>query len=536
MTDTLTPDELLRVIATPSRIGVHIGGKEWGAPWVAYPWIELAERRIVEAVMDPDERFVMLNAPPQTGKTTYSGELLPFWLLGMFPHKRIILITYSDDYSRTKGLAVRNLVERYGQEMFGIEVDKNASAAGDFQLAGTRGGLLCVGIGSQITGRPGDIIVIDDVIKNMQEAGSAATKNLHEREYDGTIRTRLQPGGTIIITATRWADDDLSGRLQERQRQPGYDGDRYEVLSFDAICDTPEDFDGEPEDYVDPIGRKVGDPLPCRFDRPGRDRCDHHFYRVRRSVDPFTFSCLYQQRPTVPEGGMFPPAKWAYWSKLPPLVRKVRVWDLAATEDGGDWTVGLLAGVDSKGDIYAIDRVRERLSAAGVEELVERTAKRDGFETRIVIEQERAGAGKALVSRYERLLRGYMVSGRKAEGSKEVRARPYSAMQQKGRFLLPQGAPWLTEWIDEHKRMMGDGRRPRHDDQIDVGSYAALELLGVEAATFFDPYGMNLSGESQMADLVEHERGSARQVSGLPVGDAVPVGRRMPWSQQHHFD
>jgi predicted phage terminase large subunit-like protein len=467
------------------------------------------ERVILDAIMDPNDRFVAVNAPPQCGKTSYSGELLPFWLLGMFPQKRIILITYSDDYSITKGRAVRALVDQFGMELFGIRIDRTASSAADWQIDGSRGGLLSVGIGSQITGRPGDIIIIDDVIKNMQEAGSAAVKNLHEREYDGTISTRLQPGGTIIITATRFAEDDLTGRLKARQETPGYEGDRFEFLEYQAICEPPDSYDGDPADYRDRLGRKPGEPLKCRFDRPGEAPEDHHFYRVRRrGMDPFTFSCLYQQRPTMPEGGMFPPSKWRFYNEPPVFVEKVRVWDLAASEDSGDWTVGLLAGAAENGDIYAIDVLRFRRNAGDVEHAVMEAAKSDGYGVKILIEQERAGSGKALVSAYQRRLRGWIVEPAKAEGSKEVRARPYSAMVQSGRWWLPSGAAWVDEWIDEHKKMMGDGRRPRHDDQIDVGAYATLALLGVEASEAFDPYGMNLSGEAQMFSLLEQAQSS----------------------------
>lgn len=114
-------------------------------------------------------------------------------------------------------------------------------------------------------------------------------------------------------------------------------------------------------------------------------------------------------------------------------------------------------------------------------------AARDGYGVKIIIEQEKAGAGKTVVENYQRLLSGYTVEPGKVDGSKEERATPYSALQQRRRVRLPEGAEWLEEWKKEHRAMIGDGRRGRHDDQIDAAAFGVRELLAYGGSDIYIP-------------------------------------------------
>lgn len=168
---------------------------------------------------------------------------------------------------------------------------------------------------------------------------------------------------------------------------------------------------------------------------------------------------------------------------------EVRVWDLAATEGGGDWTAS--AKVGRSGDnFYILDLLRVRLSAGDVQDLVKQVTAADGTAVKVKIEEEKGGAGKSLILAFQRLLVGHVVEAAKAEGSKEQRATPYSAEQNKRRVFLPRKdkATWdVKGFIEEHRKMMGDGRRPRHDDQIDVTAYAILDLLGNPGVAIWAP-------------------------------------------------
>lgn len=513
---SITAEELAARIATPSRLGMHIGKQVTGFDFYLYRWLSYVESQILDAISDPAKRYLIVNVPPRAGKTTYSGMFLPAWFLGMFPAKRVMFVSYSDDYSVRYGRIVRSILDKFGRELFDVGIDKSAQSASDWQMDGTIGGMLSTGVGGQLTGFGGDLIIVDDIIKNIQEARSQATKRMHEQWFDSTLMTRLEPGATVIITATRWAEDDISGVLIERMKNPDYHGPRWEVIDLPALAE-PENMvamdEIELEAWRDVIGRRVGESLnPERYN-------EEDYAAIREGgLDAFLWSCLYQQRPTSPEGGMFPIKMWRHWNdaNLPHMVKMVRVWDLATTEGGGDWTVGTKMGRADNGDLYVVDRVRVQYGTAAVEELVKNTAQQDGFNVPVFIEQEKAGAGKALVEHYQRLLGGFQVQPAKIEGSKEVRATPYSAMQQAGRVWLPATAGWLGDWKKEHQAMLGNGVRPRHDDQIDTASYATIQLLGAGQVSMWVPglSGQWLPQERQMDAFLGHSFQAGSSVSG----------------------
>lgn len=525
-----TSADHLRHIATPSRLAMAIGKQVTGFDFVLFKWLAYVERRILEAVMDPRERFIIINVPPRSGKTNYSGVFLPAWFLGMFPDKRVMFITYSDDFSVKYGRAVRTILDRFGKDYFDVGVDKSAQAASDWQMANSFGGMLSTGVGGVLTGYGGDLIVIDDVLKNRQEAASQTIKKMHVEWYDSTVRSRLHPGGTILLTATRWAEDDLSGTLQERMAEEGYEGDQWEVIAFPALAEPDdEEFVENEDEWTDVLGRHMGEALiPERYSR-------EQLLPIKAN-DVFNFSCLYQQKPTLPEGGMFPRGRWMYWNPatVPPLRRVVRAWDLATIEGGGDWTTGVKMGRATNGDLIVLERERFRRSTSEVEKAVKAAAARDGYGVTIVIEQEKAGAGKTVVEHYQRELAGYVVKAGKIEGTKEQRATPYSSMQQMGRVWLPAGISWKEEWIKEHQAMMGDGRRPRHDDQIDTAAWAALELMGQGTVEMYVPGEdrMQLTQEAAVERFTGESILSQNEVTvWSPEGDLVQGGFLPAWLQ-----
>lgn len=507
--------ELAAKIALPSRLGEAISEEMWAETYLVDPWVLEVEAAIIEAVMnpDPDDRqFIRVHLPPQVGKTRFMT-LLAFWLLGMMPETRIIFVTYSDEYSAMRGREIRNMIDAFGW-MFGIEIDPNTKGASDFQLKGHRGGVLAVGIGSQITGRSGDVIIIDDLLKNAQEAASKATKDMHEQEYDRTLYPRLQPGGTMILTNTRWSEDDLAGRLETRENAEGYEGDRFDVLKFPAIAEPSveeaDEFtsDEEREAWTDVIGRRHGEPLKCRYYRAG-EWAKSIFYRIRATMihtNPLGWAATYQQNASSLEGSMFPPKKWKRYhtADLPDLYSIWRVWDLAASEGSGDFTVGTKIGRGSDGFMYVIDIIRQRLSPDAVLELVKATATLDGPTVGIAIEEERAGAGKTVTAFYKKALPNSRVEGVRAEGQKEVRATPASTLQQGGSLLIPYDdeADWdVKGYVDECKQMMGDGRKPRYDDRIDTTAYG-VNLLMVSAPVEVLETSTLLDAEDKMFALL----------------------------------
>lgn len=336
--------------------------------------------------------------------------------------------------------------------------------------------------------------IIGDVIKNMEEAGSKATKDHHWEEWEGSIETRAQPGSTYLLAATRFADDDLSGRFEAQAREPDNEVIEWESYIFPAIAEPRFDEDGDDPEWRDIIGRRRGEPLQTRFSKPGDELEENwessYFYKLRQRKSPFAWSAIYQQEPTSPTGGMFPTEAWAWYDpdNIPPLMGVRRSWDLAASEGEGDWTVGTKIGKTFDGDFLVLDVLRERRSGGAVKAWVEAVAAVDGVACPLIIERERSGAGKTVLEFYALALPMFQVRPGVPDGSKEDRARPASLLQQSMRLKLPRRADgtspeWVAGYIDELRKMMGDGRKGRHDDQIDTTAYAVNDMLD-ESVTY----------------------------------------------------
>jgi len=188
----------------------------------------------------------------------------------------------------------------------------------------------------------------------------------------------------VIIVATRWHTDDLIGRVTQRM-------DDWEVISLPAIALEN-----------DPLGRRPGEPLfPERYDLKRLEE-------IRRArAGTYLWEAMYQQQPFDDAMAFTNPDWFPIIERLPMAeearLHKARVWDLAATSAGGDWTVGGLLGKDEPSSgCYILNIKRRQLSPAEVEKLVRQTAEADGRETDVVIEQEPGSSGKALVEHYQR--------------------------------------------------------------------------------------------------------------------------------------
>lgn len=499
--------ELLETIATPSRLGVALGQELWGQPWKPFPFLLEIEENIVDACMREDTQdWFMVNCPNQVGKTSWAGVLLAFWYIGMFPDKQVIFISYSDGYSMDYGRIVRDLFKRHGQRLFGLTVDPQNDSASDWKLAGhPSGGMLSVGIGGMITGRQGHLVIIDDVLRTMQDAASVAMKDTHWKEWEGPIYGRRQPGSVYVVTMTRLAEDDLCGRLKKHSKNSAR-GIRWTELSYPGLCEPPEEYDGKPEDYRDSLGRKIGEPLETRFTTP-KDTIDDNWWTQARDQlnNQPLFDCMVQQNPRRDESGMFPKNKWMMKprSEFPALYVMARGWDLASTKGAGDYTTGALVGKDVDGDIYILGRVREQMGPDEGLAQLKAQASVDTNVIPIVIEEEKSGAGKNLVAFYQRekALEGYTIVPSPVAGTKEQRATAYSILQKSGHVYLPsdpEDEEWVENWMKEHAGMMGDGRRPTHDDQIDAAAHAVNFLLTFEVAEIRDPNDHDNSMEQIM--------------------------------------
>lgn len=394
---------------------------------------------------------MMLFMPPRHSKSMTVAETFPSYFIGRNPRRRVIAVSYSGALAYRFGRANRSKLYEFGEQIFDIRLSKDKTSMTNWEVAGTSGGMLSIGVGGSITGHGADLMIIDDPIKNRKEAESIAYRERLWGEWQSTLLTRLQPGGAVILVVTRWHEDDLPGRILEEE------GSDWEVIRMPAMA----------EDENDPLGRRPGEALwPEEFDEAWAEE-------MKREVGEYTWASLYQQRPAPPEGGMFSRGWFETIDIAPQDLRMVRYWDLAASEAAGSsYTVGLLLGKDKDSNFYVLDVQRIQGTPAKVEELVKRTAERDGKEIKIVMEQEPGSSGVNTIKYYNRMLAGYPFFGRKETGSKEVRALPVSAQAQAGHIRLVK-APWNRAFLNELEVFPYGA----NDDQVDALSGAFNEIV-----------------------------------------------------------
>ena len=397
--------------------------------------------------------------PPRHGKSDHNSHWLPTWFLSWWPTRRVILASHTEELAAEFGRQTRDTVEEH-QDSLGIRVSHDRKSAHLWSLT-TGGGMLCSGIGGKITGWGGDLMLLDDPIKNAKEAASDSFREHCWRWWTSTFRTRFEPGATVVITLTRWHEDDVAGRIIEHADPE--DIDQYEVINFPAIA----------EDH-DVLGRRPGDPLwPWRF--PLKT-----LRAIERDVGPYDWAAMFQQRPAPLEGGMFSMAKLrgAVVDEAPAeaLETVVRYWDRAATrKKTAARTAGVKAGFH-EGILYVLDVALCQEEPKEVEELMKGTAKEDGRDVEVWIEQEPGSSGKTVFDHFAReVLPRYSVRSDRPTGDKATRAKPLSAKVAAGNIRLLKG-PWNRAFIEE-LAMYPNGR---FKDQVDAAA-GALDKLTAEA-------------------------------------------------------
>lgn len=309
--------------------------------YVRTPALELLARRLAETAATRDGRLVVSIAP-QEGKTSLARWLCA-WLLADNPDRRIVFASYAAGLARSTGRMVRGYVQTYGEEL-GLAVAQDHADASDWQLAGHRGGMVTVGVGGSLTGKPADCLFVDDPLRNQQDADSETVRsNLHDW-WSSVARTRLAPGAPVIVVQTRWVEDDLAGRR---------------IAEGWPLVNIPALADGQTEDA---LGRPPGTWLES-----ARGRTVADWETTRRDVGERTFAALYQGRPAPLEGGIFKSAWFDTWrlaeppvDALPPTV----VVDPADNPGDGDEAGILVVTTDRAGKVYILDDLSAPMTVA----------------------------------------------------------------------------------------------------------------------------------------------------------------------------
>lgn len=438
---------------------------------VQTPALDLIDQALVEMANTPDGRFICSLAP-QEGKSTRVAKDYPTWVLTEAPDTRIVTASYAQSLANRNGLALRRNITDHPE--LGLRIAPDNGAKHEWELAGHRGGVLSVGIGAGLTGRPADLLIIDDPIKDRREADSELIRQRVWDWWTDAASTRLAPGAPVVLILTRWHEDDLAGRLLAAP-----DGHLWKVINIPAQADH-DPAKGE----TDLLGREPGE-----FMQSARGRTPAQWEAIKTRAGSRTWNALYQGRPSPAEGGAF---KRHWWDGVAGerrytdpqwIVRAdgahialnmdeiILSWDMAFKDTAhSDYVVGQVwsrRGVDA----YLLDQVCDRMDFVTTCQRFRELAAKWPQATLKIVEDK--ANGTAVINSLRRIVPGIVPE--EPHGSKEARAAAVSPLVEAGNVHLPtpELAPWVGGLIEEAAAFPNGA----HDDQVDAMSQALNRLV-----------------------------------------------------------
>ena len=417
-------------------------------------------REHLDRVTAGEIRRLIITIPPQYGKSSLATIRYPVWRIIRDPRLPVILGSYNEDKAAEFATKARKVAA--GWVSFSPDVNRAAewqtTAGGGIVSVGPTGG----------TGRAARLFIVDDPFKDPQAAESFATREQVWRWYSQVVNTRRPEA--IVLIATRWHEDDLTGRLLKLNEHPDLpSAEKFVHIHLRAVATES-----------DPLGRAPGEPLCAEVQTAEQ-------LRAWSIIDPFGFATMGQGDTAPREGSAFELAKLLEVpaSEVPEGLAKIRAWDLATSRSpDADETVGiLLAGPSRDGIRYVLDAVAGRWEPAERNARILETARADGYDVQIWGPEDPLHGHETALA-FVRMLEGFQVATSpvlKREGearphSKMMRAEGWRSAVNGGLVRLVSGAPWIGMFLDQHRRF------PRgHNDYVDAAALAYTASLSARA-------------------------------------------------------
>lgn len=400
---------------------------------------------------------LIIAMPPRHGKTLTTSRLYPIWHLGRNPRHRVMLVSYGQGLANKNSRAARNLMRGKPYEAIfpRTRLADDAKSVMEWNIEGTNGegGADALGIGGGATGKGAHLLLLDDPLKSREQAESQTYRDKIWDAYTDDLYTRLEPGGAVIVMATRWHQDDLTGRLLKR------DEGQWTQLILPAIAREG-----------DALGRMPGDALwPERYDVEA-------LADIKRTQGEYSYSALYDQEPRPSEGGILKRAWFEPRVRVAPeAVRAVRYWDLAmSSKASADYTVGLRMEMSRDGTHTITDIARAQVELHDLPRFITDVMLADG--SGVVQGFEQTGyMTRAIqqIAKDYRLAR-HTIKGYGVHSDKLTRVLPFASRAALGLIRLME-MPISDAYIEELTAFpYGE-----HDDMVDASS-GAWEMINEE--------------------------------------------------------
>lgn len=423
--------------------------------------------RVLHEIESGKRDRVIVTMPPRHGKSNLCSQFFPAWYLGRNPDHYVIASSYAQNLADDFGRKVRNFLADPAHEAVFPECKLSGDSASVQRFATTSGGqYFAVGRGGSITGRGGHLIIIDDPIKDREEANSERLRQQLHEWFSSVVYTRLMVGGKIIVIQTRWHEDDLAGWLLREHADDG-----WELFNLPAIAEYDEGWRAEgealwPERY--PLSRPEGDK-------------GMSLERIRKAIGPWDFTSLYQQRTVAPDGEVFK-AHWfdahQYKNVEPQILNKYILVDPAnSKKKRSDYTAMMVIGLGEDKNVYVLDMVRDKLSLTERAETLFRLHKKWKPVRSVIYEQYGAQAdGTYLREKMDLLNYRFHMQIVAGHLSKEERVRRLVPYFENGRILFPRHCWYRTQYEEQDLDLVKVFRNEEyltfpsglHDDMLDA--------------------------------------------------------------------
>ena len=411
-------------------------------------------------IADDKKGRLIVNMPPRHTKSEFASVFFPAWIIGKNPKMKLMQVSHNAELSARFGSKVRNLIDSptYKQIFGDVRLREDSKAKGRWET--NHGGeYYAAGVGGSITGRGADLLIIDDPHTEQDSLSDSAMERTYDWYLSGT-RQRLQPGGSIVLVMTRWAQDDLTGRLIKAQTEPK--ADKWEHISFPAILEN--------EKPVWPEYWSL-----------------EELEKVKASLSVRNWSAQYMQNPTSEEGAILKREWWQPWPKdVPVLKHVIQSYDTAfSAKETADYsaitTWGIFTPWDGAPDaIMLIDAVKGKYEFPDLKAVALDAYKYWEPETVII---EAKASGQSLIQEFRRM--GIPVSeftpGRGRD--KHTRVNACAPTFESKQVWYPEGEKFAEEVIEE----CASFPHGEYDDYVDSTTQAVLRYRqGYFVSTYSD--------------------------------------------------
>jgi len=447
--------QLLRELERREEAKIHMGSF---VPYVTEgDHVPAAHHQIICDALDRaasgQVKRLIIAMPPAHAKSVYSSHNFPAFWLGRHPRDKIIAASHTQPFAAEIGRKVRNLVgSQPYKQLFDIEVSADSRASDRWET--TAGGqYYTTGVNGSVVGRRANLILIDDPYKSKQLAYSATERKKISDWFFVDVVPRLLPNGVIVVIATRWHENDLTGEILKKSEAGEIE--KFELISLPALCEDPEN---------DPLGRKYGDALwPSQYPRA-------KLLEIQGGMpDADEWNALYQQRPRPAETGEIKSEWFGEFTKLPDDEQYLRItsWDTAGTvNERSDYTVGIAMAIGLKSrKFYILDMYRQKAEFHTLMQHVPAFNKKNGAHAVLI---ENKGTGTSLIQVLRNSGQNIIPIAPQKLGDKEFRFELAVPAMEAGRVFLPKSADWRAQFLEEILTFPG----ALHDDVVDAFTQA----------------------------------------------------------------